>query len=157
MKIKAFTILESIITLALISIIISMVYLVIAYFSKNVSEYTLMSSKNFELNLFSLKLREDFFNSEKVISNNDKDFTVYFYDESQVFYTQKNNYLYRKTPVSQDSLKIKGLQIQYFFNEPQGDNLNLVKNLSIKTNRHNKDIQLHVYKTYFSNYMSIKE
>jgi len=156
MKIKAFTILESIITLALISIIISMVYLVIAYFSKNVNEYTLISSENFELNLFNLKLREDFYNSERIISNNAEDFTVHFYDESQVFYTQKNNYLYRKTPISKDSLKIKGLQIQYFFNEPQEENLNLVKNLSIKTNRHNKDIQLYVYKTYFSNYLNIK-
>tara|TARA_R110002072_G_scaffold287464_4_gene453149 strand:+ start:22193 stop:22666 length:474 start_codon:yes stop_codon:yes gene_type:complete len=157
MKTKAFTILESIITLALISIIISMVYLVIVYFSKNVSDYTLISTKNFELNLYSLQLREDFFNSESVISNDAQGFTVQFYDETQVYYYQNNNFLYRKTPVSTDSLKITNLQIQYLFEAPPNDSLQLVKNLIIETNQNKTDIPLYFYKTYFSNYLNIKE
>jgi len=78
-----------------------MVYLTIIYFAKNVGDYTSLTSKNFDRNLFSLMLKEDFFTSEKVTTHNKKDFIVHFYDGSMVNYYQSNNHLFNPNQKAQ--------------------------------------------------------
>ena len=72
MNFKAFTILEMIINLALMSIIVGMVYLVYGYFSKSLSQYSIMSTENFDLELFYSQLEEDFYIADKIVLIDEK-------------------------------------------------------------------------------------
>lgn len=156
MKIKAFTILEMIINLALMSIIVSMVYLVYGYFSKNMAEYSLMTSENFEMASFNTRLQEDFYKADKILSLSGKEFKVLFYDETFVIYRQEKDFLYRLKGKMMDSIRSNGLQFTFANPVMPQDSENLVKNILITTELYGNTIPLFAYKNYFSNYLNLK-
>jgi hypothetical protein len=140
------------ITLSLLGIIVSMVYVVYGYFSKNMQDFTTMSSENFEIQSFYTLLKEDFFNSDKALCLNGKDLTLFFYDESRVRYIQKKGYLYRQTPRTKDSIPLKKIEIEYLINEAEVTSVNPIKSVSVYTLLFGKEMPLFVYKEYHSNY-----
>jgi len=156
-KIKAFTLLEMIINLTLMSIIVSMIYVVYAYFSKNVYEYSKTSSENFAVQSFYAQLKEDFFYSDKIISENGKDFTVVFYNDEFIQYKVHKNYLFRKAKRSKDSIKTKSVQLDFLENEDPNKEEHLITGIKIKSILYKKETPLRVYKNYFSNYLILEE
>jgi len=152
-KIKAFTILEMIINLALMSIIISMVYFVYSFFSETVSDYSNMSEENFETQLFYMLLKDDFYLSDKVVSLNEGDFNIVFYNEETITYIQKNEYLFRQKGLQIDSLKVTELQFEFLLNDTKEASEKLIKSITVKSLLYNKEVPLFVYKNYFSNYL----
>jgi len=153
LKIRAFTILEMLINLAIMAIIISMVYFVYIYFSKNMADYSEIVSGNFEVQSFYGGLKEDFFLSDKVTVENGRDFTIHFYDGRKVAYYQKSGFLIRDNTVGKDSIQLVGLKID-FLHTPRGiKSKELVRSVTLTTNLLEKNINLFVYKTYFSNYL----
>ncbi|SRX75260.1 hypothetical protein [Aequorivita antarctica] len=156
MKIKAFTILEMIINLALMSIIVSMVYVVYGYFSKNMTEYSLMTTENFEMASFNTRLKEDFYKADKIISTNGGKFTVIFYDETSVVYRQGEQYLYRENSITRDSIRSKGVTFTFLYSDLPKNSENLIKNVLVNAELYGNDVSLFAYKKYFSNYLNLK-
>lgn len=156
MKIKAFTILEMIINLALMSIIVSMVYVVYGYFSKNMTEYSLMTSENFEMASFNIRLKEDFYKADKIIPVNGNDFKVLFYDETSVAYRQGDKYLYRENGITRDSIRSKGVSLTFLNPDSSRSPESLIKNVLVSAELYGNDVSLFAYKNYFSNYLNLK-
>lgn len=156
MQIRAFTILEMIINLALMSIIVSMVYVMYGYFSRNMAEYSLMTSENFEIVSFNTRLKEDFYKADKIISINGREFKVLFYDESSVSYLQDEKYLFRKNGNTRDSLQCNGIAFTFLHPDSKGDSGNLIKNVLISAELYGNAVSLFAYKNYFSNYLNLK-
>lgn len=145
-----------IINLALMSIIISMVYVVYGYFSKNMTEYSLMTSENFEMASFNTRLKEDFYNADKIIPVNEKEFKVLFYDETFVSYRQGEHFLYRLNGNTRDSVRSNGIAFTFLFPDLLKNPENLVKNVLVDAELYGNAISLFAYKNYFSNYLNLK-
>ena len=143
-----------IINLALMSIIVGMVYVVYGYFSKNISQYSLMTTENFELEAFNTRLTQDFYNADRIISINQKDFKVIFYDETFVEYTNLAPHLVRKAGITRDSIQISDVTIKYLDSIPNSDEI-LIKNILIRAELYGIPAPLYVYKDYYSNYLHI--
>lgn len=156
MKIKAFTILEIIINLALMSIIVSMVYVVYGYFSKNMTEYSLMTAANFKMDSFNTRLKEDFYNADKIFSINENEFRVVFYDETYVNYRQEEHYFYRENGNRRDSVHCKGIAFTLLHPDSKGASENLIKNVLVSAELYGNEVSLFAYKNYFSNYLNLK-
>lgn len=157
MRIKAFTILEVIINLAIMAIIVSMVYFVFGYFSNTVYDYNKMALENFTIKSFYTLMEEDFYTSEKVISENGKVFDIVFYDERKVQYIRKGDYFFRKMATVKDSIKVKDMQIEYLWNDSKKLSENPIKSIRITTLLYEKETLLFVYKNYLSNYLINEE
>ena len=157
MKIRAFTILEMIINLALMSIIVSLVYVVYGYFSQNMKEYTIMTSENFLMASFNTRLKEDFYQADKIFSIGEKKITVIFYDEVSVAYRQEGQYLYRESDNSLDSIRSNGMTFTLLNPEVSTPSSKLVKNVRIDAELYGKEVPLFAYKNYFSNNMIKKD
>lgn len=156
MKIKAFTILEMIINLAFMSIIVSMVYMIYGYFSKNMTEYSLMTSENFEMASFNTRLKEDFYKADKIVSLNGKEFKILFYDETFVNYRQGEQYLYRENSNTKDSIRSNGIAFTFLYPDSPKNPGNLVKNILVSAELYGNAVSLFAYKNYFSNYLNLK-
>lgn len=139
------------------SIIVSMVYVVYAYFSRNVSDYTQMSSEDFNLQMFNTLLKEDFYLSDKVISKNGMDLEVIYYNNNSVFYTHKNEYYIRKFGSVKDSIKVKDIKLEYLLKNGVIKSKNPVTSITVTSILYNNEARLYIYKNYFSNYFNLEE
>lgn len=157
MKIKAFTILEIVISMAVMAIIITMVYLVYIFFTKNTSEYASMLTENFEMELFYSLLKEDFYKSEKVLVQEDNGFLVVYYDQREVSYYSKARFLFREIQNKKDSIPLGYLEVNTLFEKPMQATENLVQSVTINSELLKQGIPLFVFKEYPSNYLRTRE
>ena len=157
MKIKAFTILEIVISMAVMAIIITMVYLVYIFFTKNTSEYASMLTENFEMELFYSLLKEDFYKSDKVLVQEDNGFLVVYYDQSEVSYYSKAGFLFREIQNKKDSIPLGYLEVNTLFEKPMQGTENLVQSVSINSELLQQGVPLFVFKEYPSNYLRTRE
>lgn len=109
-NLSAFTILEVLINIVIMSIIIGMVYFVYSSFSKQISLYRMDVEEEQALSSFYLRLKTDFFQTDKIIGSA-KSFEAIMYDNTKVFYKVEKGYLYRIQNGNRDSLKIKKLDV----------------------------------------------
>nr|WP_321234605.1 type II secretion system protein [uncultured Psychroserpens sp.] len=111
-KIRAFTLLESLITLMLISIIIALSYALINLIGKQLSLFEKENTQLLEYNLFNSTLINDI--------NNSNDFTIEdnhllleFYDNSSIDYYIKKNMVLRATNNKQDAFNINTINYSF--------------------------------------------
>lgn len=109
-NLNAFTILEVLMNIVIMSIIIGMVYFVYSSFSKQISFYRMDVAEENTLNSFYLRLKTDFFQTDKIIGST-KSFEAIMYDNTKIFYKVEKGYLYRIQNGNRDSLKIKKLDV----------------------------------------------
>lgn len=138
-------------------IIVSMVYLVYAYFSKNVSEYSIMSAENFEIQSFYTLLKEDFYNCDKIVTLNESSFTVIFYNEQSIKYSKKGDFLFRQNKMQKDSIPLTKLEIEYLSPIEDPTQGFLVSSVSLYSLLFKEQIPFYVYKNYYSNYKNIEQ
>ena len=154
MNFKAFTILEMIINLALMSIIVGMVYVVYGYFSKSMTEYSVMTTENFELEAFNIRLKEDFYNADRILFVNQKNFKIIFYNETYMEYEHVAPYLFRNAGRAKDSIRISQMNISYLEDTFPEKNEILIKNIFIEAELYGSYAPLYAYKDYYSNYLN---
>ena len=154
--IKAYTILETVITLVLIGIIVSVVYVTYGFISQNMQNYVAMETENFKLNNFKTILEEDFFKSEKVTAFNDNKIRVQFYNETNVEYQYDGRYLIRASILSKDTIMAKEVQLGYVENQKADIERveSLVSSMHVSVQLYGKSVPLYVYKNYYSNLLS---
>ncbi len=156
MNFKAFTILEMIINLALMSIIVGMVYLVYGYFSKSLSQYSIMSTENFDLELFYSQLEEDFYIADKIVLIDEKKIEIIFYNEEYVNYSWEGKFLYRVNKQKKDSIKVLDFKATSL-NPIDPAKKTLIKNIMVQALLYDKEAPLYLYKNYASNYLIATE
>ena len=143
--------------MAVMAIIITMVYLVYIFFTKNTSEYASMLTENFEMELFYSLLKEDFYKSEKVLVQEDNGFLVVYYDQREVSYYSKARFLFREIQNKKDSIPLGYLEVNTLFEKPMQATENLVQSVTINSELLKQGIPLFVFKEYPSNYLRTRE
>ncbi len=111
-KLKAFTVLEMLINMAITAIIIGTVYYAYLSFSKQVSLYQKTIEEEMNLDSFLTQLKTDFFKAEKIIQSKDQSFNIIFYNEEEINYSANDNYFLRVQNSNVDSIEIKKIDIQ---------------------------------------------
>ena len=110
-SLRAFTILEMLINIAIMSIIVGMVYYIYTSFSKQVSFYQSDVEEKNSVSNFCLQIKTDFFKADKIIGNKNS-FEVIMYDTSKtVNYEVENDFLYRIQNQIIDSLRINKINV----------------------------------------------
>lgn len=135
------------------SIIVSMVYVVYGYISKNASDYSLMTAENLELKSFSTRLKEDMFKADRISTTNSREFRMTFYDNSFVEYVHQQSHLIRMAGITRDSIKVSSISINYLDTIP-GQGEMLIKNMLINADLYGSTAPIYIYKDYYSNYLN---
>lgn len=120
-KINAFTILEVLINMVIMSIIIGLVYFIYSSFSKQIIFYQSDVENENKVGNFCLQLKSDFFNAEKVVKSQDG-FNILFYDTKAINYKINENLLIRKQYQNLDSLPIKNINLTTVNNKINQEN-----------------------------------
>lgn len=149
MRVAAFTILEMVVTLLLMSIVISMVYVIFDYMSKNTRDYIVMTQEDFELRHFQSLLQQDVYTSEKIITTEPQSFQANFYNGSVSTYKNSNGYLFRKYNNQLDSIPLQSL-ILGFVSQEQNLKDSIVSNIAITSRLFGKNTPIYVFKNYYS-------
>jgi len=144
-KVKAFTILEMLVNLTIMSIIMGMIYFAYSSFVQQVIGYQKSVQEQNELTSSYVQLKMDFYTAEKVVKN-DKKFTVVFYDVSKkVIYNFTDKYLIRKQLNMLDTLAVEELKVEVQKNEITNEDL--VKTLRVKTRLFDEPMEFVIHKT----------
>lgn len=143
-KIKAFTILEMLMSIGIITLIISMLYFVYVSFSSQVSEYYKESrSVNDTYNFYS-QLRLDAYQANTIFKEGDN-IVFEFYDNKKVFYFLDGTFLVRKQNNMNNKIYLK----DYHVNEIKSNHLKLLINeMEFKTQLMGRPFNFKVNKTY---------
>lgn len=142
-KVKAFTVLEVLITMGVMAIIVSLTYLLYGSFSQQIMNYQKNSieAQNFEQ--FTNQLQVDLFEAEKVIkSNNTIEFSFYS-DKKSILYEIGTNELSRTQGNLKEILMIKNVEI-----ETLNSNSDLITKLNIISSLFNEELQVELIKIY---------
>ncbi len=107
----AFTILEVLINIAIMSVIIGMIYFIYSAFSKQIAYYRADVEEELAFGNFCLRLKEDFFRAEK-ITGTAASFETVRYNDERIYYVVKNGYIYRDQKSNRDSLKVDKITVQ---------------------------------------------
>lgn len=140
-----YTLLETIIAMALMTIIISLVYLTYSFFAKNVSDFSKMTSEDINVTMFYNRLKEEFYMSDNVLVEDSNSFIVSFYNEKQIVYSYDRNFLYRKQNNSADSIRISDVLIYRIDNHESK-----IQSILIKAILYEKEVPLYVFKKYYA-------
>ncbi|NHF59000.1 hypothetical protein FK220_006595 [Flavobacteriaceae bacterium TP-CH-4] len=121
-NLRAFTILEVLINIVIMSIIIGMVYFVYSSFSKQIYFYRSDVEEELALSSFCLRLKADFFQAEKIIGTA-YSFEVVRYDTNRIQYEVANGFIYRTQAGNRDSLRIDKIEISSKIDPITNENL----------------------------------
>jgi len=144
-NIRAFTILEMLINIAIMSIIIGIVYFVYSSFARQVSNYQINIEEQMEFDSFSLQLKTDFFNAEKIVALTDS-FEILFYNTKSVKYEITDKYLLRKQNQNVDSLRIIKVTLDRV--SSLDSSANLIRKVIVTAPLFNEPIEYVVTKKY---------
>lgn len=146
-SLKAFTIMEMLINMVIMSIIIGMVYYAYSSFAKQISYFQISVQKEINLDTFLLQLKTDFFKAEKIVQTNaSNSFEVTFYNDNKINYTIKNNSLLRTQNSNVDSLLINKIYLETTTNPINQEKL--VQKTTIICSLFNEPIEFVVTKNY---------
>ncbi|MGJ8664833.1 MAG: PulJ/GspJ family protein [Patiriisocius sp.] len=149
MKVGAFTILEMVITLLLMSMIISMVYVIFDHMSKNTRDYMNLTQEDVGLQQFQSLLRKDVYDADKLTSTGPNKFSVIFYNGSNINYQHSGDYLFRIKDEQRDSILVKEIVLGFVKGQEEIEK-SIISRISINATLFGKDIPLYVFKDYYS-------
>jgi hypothetical protein len=121
-KLRAFTILEMLINITIMSIIIGMVYYIYSSFSKQIIFYQDDIQEEYVLTSFCLRLKRDFYNAEK-IKGSINSLELISYSNKIINYEVGGEFLYRRQQNDVDSLRISKLDVSMLANPMTKENL----------------------------------
>lgn len=142
-QLKGFTILETLISLMLMSIIISLVYALLNLVNKQMS---LFETENFQIiqyNLFNRTIKTDIGNANDFEINKNH-LVLKYYNGSKINYTINGNYILRQNQTAKDTFKVKVADYK-FLNADISNPLNVTFDATIKL------LKDTIYANYFLN------
>lgn len=127
-NIYAFTILESLITLMLISIIIALSYALISLIGKQLSLFEKENNQIMEYNLFNSTLINDINNSSGFELDNNN-LILASYDKQRISYSIQKNYILRhqQQRIELDTFKILVVSNSFFISDGKNQSKDLLK------------------------------
>jgi len=147
-KVKAFTILEMLINLTIMSIIMGLIYFAYSSFVQQVMNYQKSIEQQNKLSRIYVQLKTDFYNADRVVRNN-KNFAIVKYDTKEITYKATDKYLIRNQIGVLDTLLIDDITIVSHPNlETKED---LITKMVIKTKLFEEPIEFVVIKEYAPN------
>lgn len=147
-KVKAFTILEMLVNLTIMSIIMGLIYFAYASFVKQVVNYQHSIDEQNELTSSYVQLKLDFYNSDRIVKGYQR-FTILTYDNKEVVYDITDKYLIRKQLHMRDTLPLHSLKIDSDFNVYTKEDL--VTKIEVNTDLFEEPIKFVVTKDYAPN------
>ncbi|WP_298538919.1 type II secretion system protein [uncultured Aquimarina sp.] len=147
-KVRAFTILEMLINLTIMSIIMGLIYFAYASFVKQVVNYQASIDEQNELTTSYVQLRTDFFNAERIVKSY-KGFKVIPYNNKEIEYKITEKYLIRRQVHMLDTLSINKLTISSDFNSITKEDL--ITKMMIETTLFDEPIEFIIAKDYAPN------
>lgn len=147
-KIKAFTILEMLVNLTIMSIIMGLVYFAYTSFVQQIMGYRESIERQNELSRIYVQMKKDFYVADKVVRES-KGFRTMPYDENEITYKVTDKYLIRKQSEVSDTLKISGIDIISVLN--MNTNEDLVTKLVVFTTLFEEPLQYTLVKNYAPN------
>ncbi|MBQ4821389.1 hypothetical protein [Aquimarina sp. MMG016] len=148
MKVKAFTILEMLVNLTIMSIIMGMIYFAYSSFVQQVISYQNSIDEENELNRSYVQLKTDFFNAEKVIKSF-KSFKIVSYNGKEVSYKITDKYLVRKQIQMLDTLFIDDVKLSSELNVITKEDL--ITEIAVKTTLFDEPVEFTITKDYAPN------
>ena len=147
-KVKAFTILEMLINLTIMSIILGLIYFAYASFVKQLVNYRVSIDQQNKLTRNYVQLRTDFFNAERIVKSF-KGFKTIPYNTKEIEYKITDKYLIRKQIETLDTLAVKKINITTEFNDMTREDL--ITKMIIETTLFEEPIEFVVTKEYAPN------
>lgn len=147
-KVKAFTILEMLINLTIMSIIMGLIYFAYSAFVQQVINYQTAIDQENSLNQIYVQLKTDFFESEKVVKSG-RDIKIISYKGEEVSYKQTDQFLIRKQAQVLDTLPVT--QIKTISKTNKITREELVTKLIVETTLFNEPVAFSILKEYAPN------
>lgn len=144
-KLKAFTILEMLMSLGVMSLIVSFVYFLYVSFSGQVQDYFKTTTTTEEVYGFYTQFRKEVYLATSIKSVKNK-LQLVNYDEKVVEYYFDSKFLIRKQQNQTDSLRLVDFDWKYLSNRNSKEQL--VNNIVFKTLLYGKEIEFSINKSY---------
>ncbi len=148
-SVKAFTVLEMLINMVIMSIIVTMVYYLYTSFSQQVYSYQNATDEGRVLQSWYGQLKKDCYLANKIIETPDGVLEFHFYDNHMVHYKYENQRLLRLQAT--DTLDMKALKLDTETFEHVLTNEQLVYKIAVATELFGETIDIAVAKKYAPN------
>lgn len=147
-NVKAFTILEMLINLTMMSIIMGLIYFAYSSFVQQVINYQRSIDEQNDLSRSYVQLKIDFYNADRVV-NGYQGFKTVSYNNTEIEYTITNKYLIRKQIGVVDSLALNKIKIETVLHSKTKEDL--ITRMVINTSLFDEPIEFTVGKEYAPN------
>lgn len=147
-KVKAFTILEMLINLTLMSIIMGLIYFAYSSFVQQVINYQTAIHEENSLNQIYVQLKTDVFEAEKIVGSNTS-FKTIPYNGKEIHYKNSGGFLIRKQAQVLDTLLIRAVNVVTRTNKITKEEL--ITEIKVETSLYNEPIAFKVFKEYAPN------
>ncbi|WP_435261208.1 PulJ/GspJ family protein [Tenacibaculum sp. nBUS_03] len=151
-KVRAYTIIEILITMVITSVIVSILYLLFSTLSRQYSQFNKSQNKTITLALFKNTLKRDFYMSDVLFFKSNELTCVK--DKETILYTLQNEFVTRKLE-SRNTIDTFDIQIKHinpFFIVDR--DFKVLKNLSLKVSFLGRKTGLYFSKNYPSNVLT---
>jgi len=143
-KIKAFTIIEVLITMVLSGIVVSAAIYVFLTFNSLLSKTGKKNMQNLEIISLHHIMKMDFIKADEIREEYSSIF-ISFNESEKVYYDFEENYVVRDAIATQDTFKISVNDIKIYFMDEESD---LVTEIIVDIQFDNLDFPIHVIKMY---------
>ncbi len=109
--VKAFTVLELLVGMAVMSILLAMIYVTFNFFSNQVYTYQIENEEIQELNRFDTALKRDMFKAQS-IEKKQEGFLLKMYKGDSIRYTFKETYTLRENQIRRDTFQLSGKGVE---------------------------------------------
>jgi len=144
-NIKAFTVLEMLVNLTMMSIIMGLIYVAYTSFVQHVMNYQHSIDEQDRLTRSYVQLKIDFYHADKVVKEY-QGFKTVPYDMKQIQYKIMDTYLIRKQIDILDTLPIREIKIASVANTITKEEL--ITKIAIQTSLYDEPIMFTVVKEY---------
>ncbi|WP_435578724.1 PulJ/GspJ family protein [Gilvibacter sp.] len=147
MKLAAFTLIEVVIALAVLSIVTVLTYNGFAYLAGGTRTFVQDSQQHLELMGFAARLEADIAHAERVEAPEDQQLRMLHYNNAEVLYQLRDGYLFRLTETTADSIPAFAMNWEPLAqNDPKASAL--IKGVEVEADLFGSPQHLYFFKQY---------
>ena len=147
-KVRAFTMIDMITGMVIMSIIITLVFYIFSGFNQQIHSYANAKSDIISLNLLKCELEQAVFNSDKIVEK-PNGFSL-ISEKPEVAYLLKGTELLKQMNLNIEPVydEVKTIEIESFNNSGSFQEEELISGISLRVSIKEKDLNLYLYKQY---------
>lgn len=148
MKVPAFTLIEVVVALAVLSIVTGLTYNGFSYLAQSTKGYINNTASHLELMGFANRMEADFTQAEVVFKGPEDSIALEFYNGDKVQYQMRNAHLIRFAQGITDSIAANNLRLYMVPQQEQFQGQELVQEITINAQLFNQAVPLYFFKSY---------